>query len=220
MVLTRVRESHAPTQLPIIMVTARADGSDIVEAFGLGANDYVTKPIDFPVALARIGTHLSHKWAIEDLRESEERYALAMQGANDGLWDWDLITNEVHWSVRWKAMLGHEESAIGTSPDEWFTRVHRDDVARVQETLRAHLAGRDGHFESEHRILHWNGTFRWVLCRGAAIRNGDGTATRLAGSLTDITDSKVSDALTGLPNRLLFVDLVGRAIKRSERRPE
>ena len=216
-VLGRIRESHSSTELPVIMVTARADGADIVEAFRLGANDYVTKPIDFPVALARIGTHLSHKHAIEDLHDSEERYALAMQGANDGLWDWNLITNEVHWSARWKAMLGHDESAIGTSPDEWFTRVHRDDVDRVDEALRAHLTGGTGHFESEHRILHRNGTFRWVLCRGAAIRNADGAATRLAGSLTDITDAKVSDALTGLPNRLLFVDLLERAIRRTER---
>jgi diguanylate cyclase (GGDEF)-like protein/PAS domain S-box-containing protein len=216
-VLSRIRERHSSTHLPVIMVTARTDGTDIVEAFRLGANDYVTKPIDFPVALARIGTHLSHKWAVEDLHESEERYSLAMQGANDGLWDWNLVTNDVHWSARWKAMLGHEESAIGKSPDEWFTRVHHDDLGRVKEALDAHLAGGDGHYESEHRILHQNGTFRWVLCRGAAVRNVHGTATRLAGSLTDITDSKVCDALTGLPNRFLFVDLIDRAIKRTER---
>jgi diguanylate cyclase (GGDEF)-like protein/PAS domain S-box-containing protein len=216
-VLSRIRETHSSTQMPVIMVTARTDGADIVEAFGLGANDYVTKPVDFPVALARIRTHLSHKHAVEGLRDSEERYALAMQGANDGLWDWNLVTNEVHWSARWKAMLGYEDSAIGTSPDEWFSRVHRDDLDRVDEALRAHLAGGTGYYESEHRILHRNGTFRWVLCRGAAIRNADGAATRLAGSLTDITDAKVSDALTGLPNRLLFVDLLERAIKRTER---
>ena len=68
-------------------------------------------------------------------------------------------------------------------------------------------------------MLHRNGTFRWVLCRGAAVRNADGRATRLAGSLTDITDAKVADALTGLPNRLLFVDLLDRAIERAHRRP-
>ncbi len=84
-VLTTVRQSRSSTSLPVIMVTARSGGSDIVEAFRLGANDYVTKPIDFPVALARIGTHLSLKRAVEDLHESEQRYALAMQGANDGL---------------------------------------------------------------------------------------------------------------------------------------
>jgi diguanylate cyclase (GGDEF)-like protein/PAS domain S-box-containing protein len=216
-VLGRLRETHTQTQLPVIMVTARTEGADIVEAFRLGANDYVTKPIDFPVALARIGTHLSHKWAVEDLRDSEERYALAMRGANDGLWDWNLLTDDVHWSSRWKAMLGYEEQDIGVSPDEWLTRVHPEDLERVRATLMAHLADRSVHYECEHRMLHRDGTYRWVLCRGAAVRH-DGRATRLVGSLTDVTDSKVADALTGLPNRLLFVDLLDRALKRTRRR--
>ena len=217
-VLTAVRRSRSSTNLPVIMVTARLSGSDIVEAFSLGANDYVTKPIDFPVALARIGTHVALKRAVEDLHESEERYALAMQGANDGLWDWNLVTNEVYWSERWKAMLGYEASDIGSGPDEWLGRVHIDDRSRVKSTLDAHLAGGGPHYECEHRVLHRNGTFRWVLCRGAAIRNASGVATRLAGSLTDITDGKVSDSLTGLPNHVLFADLLDRAIKRTERR--
>ncbi len=218
-VLARLRSTRSRTELPVIMVTARSEGADIVEAFRLGANDYVTKPVDFPVALARIRTHLSHKWAVEDLRVSEERYALALQGANDGLWDWDLTTNEVYRSGRWKSMLGYEESEIGTDPDEWFTRVHPDDLARVKDLLASHLASRTPFYESEHRILHRNGTFRWVMCRGAASRDRAGRVTRLAGSFTDITDGKVSDALTGLPNRLLFVDLLERAIKRTQRRP-
>jgi diguanylate cyclase (GGDEF)-like protein/PAS domain S-box-containing protein len=218
-VLTAVRESRSSTDLPVIMVTARSGGSEIVEAFRLGANDYVTKPIDFPVALARIGTHLSLKRAVEDLRDSEERYALAVQGANDGLWDWNLVTNRVYWSDRWKGMLGCHTSEVGTDPGEWLGRVHADDLARVKDALDAHLAGGDAQFECEHRLLHRNGTYRWVRCRGAAIRNAGGVATRLAGSLTDVTDAKVSDALTGLPNHILFADLLDRAIKRTERRP-
>jgi len=219
-VLSRLRETHSQIALPVIMVTARTQGADIVEALGLGANDYVTKPIDFPVMLARIRTHLSHKWTVEDLRDSEERYALAVRGANDGLWDWNLTTNEVYWAPRWKAMLGYDESEIGVSPDEWLTRVHDEDVAGVKDGLTAHLADEGGNYESEHRILHRDGTFRWVLCRGRAVRDRDGAATRLVGSLCDITDAKVADALTGLPNRLLFVDLLDRAIKRSQRRQD
>ena len=219
-VLERLRQEHSATELPIIMFTARSEGADVVEAFRLGANDYVTKPIDFPVALARISTHLSHKQAIQNLRESEERYALAARGANDGLWDWDLVTEEVYWSPRWKAMLGFDEASIGSSPDEWIKRVHEDDRPRVTAALHSHLQSGSGYFEAEHRVLHCDGTYRWVLCRGAAVRNGEGRATRLAGSFTDITDAKVSDALTGLPNRLLFIDLLDRAIKRRQRRPE
>src|SRR5205807_1849886 len=150
----------------------------------------------------------AHKRAVEDLRVSEERYALAMRGSNDGLWDWDLVANEVHWSLRWATMLGYAEREIGTSPDEWLTRVHQDDIGRVKEMLAVHLANGNGQFESEHRIRHRSGTFRWVLCRGAAVRDSSGNATRLVGSLTDVTDAKISDALTGLPNRLLFVDVL------------
>jgi diguanylate cyclase (GGDEF)-like protein/PAS domain S-box-containing protein len=218
-VLSRLRTRRSQTQLPVIMVTARSEGADIVEALGLGANDYLTKPVDFAVALARIRTHLAHKWAVEDLHESEERYALAVRGANDGLWDWNLVANEVYWSPRWKAMLGYEPQDISASPDEWFNRVHHEDVDGVRSALAAHLAGDSEYYESEHRLLHRNGMFRWVLCRGAAVRDDGGAATRLAGSLTDITESKLADALTGLPNRLLFLDLVERAIKREKRRP-
>ena len=123
-VLTEIRATRAGTELPVIMVTARRQSSDIVAALERGANDYITKPFEFPVVLARIGTHLSLKRTVADLTESEERYALAMNGANDGLWDWNLLTNEVYWSPRWKAVLGYEPGEIGVRPGEWLTRVH------------------------------------------------------------------------------------------------
>jgi len=107
--LKALREHYSPAELPIIMVTAKTQSDDIVTALDLGANDYLTKPIDFPVAVARIGTQLAHKQAQEALRESEERYALAARGSNDGLWDWNLSANVAHFSPRWKAMLGYQE---------------------------------------------------------------------------------------------------------------
>src|SRR5947199_7330464 len=106
--LQKLRERYSAAELPIIMVTAKAQSDDVVRALDLGANDYLTKPIDFPVAVARIGTQLSHKHAQEALKESEERYALAARGSNDGLWDWNLPANVVTFSRRWKALFGSQ----------------------------------------------------------------------------------------------------------------
>jgi diguanylate cyclase (GGDEF)-like protein/PAS domain S-box-containing protein len=200
------------------MVTAKTQSEDIVKALDLGANDYVTKPIDFAVTLARIGTQLSHKRAQEALRESEERYALAARGSNDGLWDWNLQANSVYFSPRWKAMLGFEENEIGDKPDEWFTRIHEGDRERVKQEIAAHQNGLNPQFESEHRMLHQDGSFRWMLSRGLAVNNAKGQIQRMAGWQTDITEGKVSDPLTGLPNRLLFTDRLIRLIKTSRRR--
>jgi diguanylate cyclase (GGDEF)-like protein/PAS domain S-box-containing protein len=218
-VLERLRAHHSREQLPVIMVTARTAGEDVIDALQRGANDYLTKPIDFPVAVARIETQLSLKRTTRHLRESEERYALAVRGANDGLWDWNLTSGQVYWSPRWLSIVGLDAADAGTSADAWLSRVHPDDIDGVSTALTAYLTGVGEHFDTEHRIRHHDDSYRWVRCRGAAVRTDTGAATRLAGSLTDITETKLADALTGLPNRLLFVDLVERAIKRTERRP-
>src|SRR6202051_2055505 len=149
--LKMLRQAYSPIELPIIMVTAKNQSEDIVKALDLGANDYLTKPIDFPVALARIATQLSHKRAQEALRESEERYALAAQGANDGLWDWNLLNDIMYFSPRWKSMLGYQESEIGTKLEDWVDRIHDSDRQRFKDELAAHQQGLSPHFEIEHR---------------------------------------------------------------------
>src|SRR5579872_1056071 len=218
--LQELRKCFSSIELPIIMVTAKNQSDDIVRALDMGANDYLTKPIDFPVALARISTQLSHKMAQEALRESEERYALAARGANDGLWDWNLLTNAVYFSPRWKSMLGFQEHEVEDRLEEWFGRIHDADRERVREEITAHQRGLTPHFESEHRLLHKDGGFRWMLSRGLSVYDVSGKALRMAGSQTDITERKVSDPLTGLPNRLLFIDRLGRLIKHAKRRKD
>ena len=152
-----------------------------------------------------------------ELEESERRYALAMEGASDGLYDWNHESNEVHYSGRWKELLGLLEGEIGSSPDDLFDRIHPDDEDRVREILQRHIDGPDGHFECEFRVLHHDGSYRLALARGASIRNALGKATRTAGSLTDLTGRGVFDPLTGLPNRRLLLDRVHRAIEHSQR---
>jgi diguanylate cyclase (GGDEF)-like protein/PAS domain S-box-containing protein len=171
----------------------------------------------------------AQRQARDALRRSEERYALAARGANDGLWDWDLERGEVYYSARWAAMLGHAEGDLGSDPEEWFSRVHPGDRARLRREIAEHLDGRSPHFQCEYRLRHRNGTFRWMLSRGLAVRHGDGRAYRMAGSQTDISDRKqaesqllhdaLHDALTGLPNRALFLNRLEMALQRCRRDP-
>ncbi len=161
------------------------------------------------------------------LMESEERYALASAGANDGLWDWNLSTNRLYFSSRWKRMLAVPEDEIGDEPSEWLDRVHADDIERLSALLESHLTGTTPHFECEHRIRRGVDDYVWVLARGLAVRDGLGRATRFAGSLTDVTDRKYQEAqavhdalhdpLTQLSNRALFLDRVAQSLARARR---
>jgi len=156
----------------------------------------------------------------EELIAARERYALAVAGANDGIWDWNVLTGEVYYSPRWKSMLGYEDSDLPGSVAAWINLLHPDDRTRVEHTMEAHRIGASAMFESEHRMRHRDGTYRWILNRGLAVRGPDGTATRIAGSQTDITYNKVSDPLTGLPNRVYFTDKLIRAFERRRRDPD
>lgn len=161
------------------------------------------------------------------LRESEERYALAIQGANDGIWDWDLRTNQIYFSGRWKSILGYGTSEIGNQLQEWFDRIHPMERAEVEAEIKAHLAGAIPQFEREHRMYCKNGSYRWVLSRGIAVRDHQGQPYRMAGSLTDVNEYHLArqqlmhdalhDPLTRLPNRSLFMDKLEQAIRHMKR---
>ncbi len=167
---------------------------------------------------------------VETIRISEQRYALAAQAANDGLWDWDLDSGSVFLSSRWKAMLGYGEGEIGTDPAEWLARVHPDDLGAFERAIAGHLGDSALPLEHEHRLLERCGSYRWMLCRGLAVRDTDGVAVRLVGSLTDITERRRLeeqlrhdahyDALTDLPNRTLFLERLDRALTRAKGEPD
>jgi diguanylate cyclase (GGDEF)-like protein/PAS domain S-box-containing protein len=179
--------------------------------------------------VAMLGLALDHQALVQEIRLSEQRYALAASAANDGLWDWDVSTARVFYSPRWKAMLGYGEDDIGRSPGEWFSRVAADDLVAVEELVAACLRGEESSMECEHRMIARDGSSRWVLCRAAAVPGRGRPATRLVGSHTDITERKeledrlrqyaMYDPLTGLPNRRLFMDRLARAVRRAKRIP-
>ncbi len=153
--------------------------------------------------------------ALESLRESEERYALAARGANDGLWDWNLANHRIYFSPRWNLMLGFSENEHWTDPEDWFGRIHPADVERVRSAITQHCAGFTQEFSSEYRMRHKSGTYIWMLTRGIAVRNPEGQAIRIAGSQTDITEGKIADPLTQIPNRLYFLDRLEAALERA-----
>jgi diguanylate cyclase (GGDEF)-like protein/PAS domain S-box-containing protein len=163
------------------------------------------------------------------VRQSEERYAIAARAVNDGIWDWDLRTSTVYYSSRWKDVLGYPEDAIGNSPEEWMSRVHPDDRVPLEGALAERRRGQRGAFEIEHRVRAADDTYRWVLCRGLAVPEDGQPATRLVGSLTDVTERRsleaqlmhqaLYDGLTGLPNRALFLDRLSQAIAHARRGP-
>ena len=224
-----LREARAAGCLrPIILLTGQGDGDVDIAAMQAGAADYLVKgQIDSQILERSIRYSLEQNRTLEALRESEERYALSARGANDGLWVWDLGADSVYYSGRWKEMLGFSESEISDSPDEWFARVHPDDVAQLRADIDAHRLGATPSIEHEHRMRCKGGEYRWMLARGVAVRDASGGATRIAGSQTDITERKVAtdrlmhdafhDALTGLPNRALFMDRLGRLMERARR---
>ena len=160
--------------------------------------------------------------AEQALKRNEERLTLAAEGANDGLWEWDLRTQAFYASGRWKALIGLPATAGVGRADEWLSRVHAEDVASLKEALNAHLAGTTDHFEHEHRIRHEDGTYRRFLSRGVAARGAGQKAARIAGSLTDTTEQGTAqeqlrsvefrDPLTGLCNRADFVERLGRRL--------
>jgi diguanylate cyclase (GGDEF)-like protein/PAS domain S-box-containing protein len=206
--------------IPVIYLTAHADTytlerAKVTEPFG-----YILKPFEERELHGHIEIALyKHRMELK-LKESEERYMLAAQGANDGLWDWDLRANRVYFSSRWKSIIGYQDDEIGEHPREWFSRLHPSDSLRVKRQFAAHLRNGSSHFESEYRILCKDGNYRWMLTRGLAQRNRHGKADRMAGSQTDITERKFYDPLTGMPNRTLFVDRIQTVVDRHRRYPE
>lgn len=182
---------QATSNIPIVVLTGLDDEQIAVHALRAGAQDYLVKDKVNEDILGRTIQHsIERKQLLNRLLLSEERYAIAIQGANDGLWDWDLNQQEIYFSPRWKLILGYEDEEISSHPDEWLQRVHPDHLQVVMEAITQHLNQKTDHLQVEHRILNKEGDYVWGLCRGMAVWDDNGKPYRMAGSLTDITQSK------------------------------
>ena len=214
-----LRSRYTSSRLPVLLAGSALQET-VVQAIAFGANDFLAKPLELPVTIARISTQLARKRAEQALRDSEERYMLTARGANDGLWDWDCRTGGVHYSPRWKEMIGLHPETPCHSVIDWLSRVHPEDRAGLEHQLDQALKDSTAdEFVNEHRLLHLDGLHRWVLCRAVVLHDEAGRPVRVAGSHTDITRTKANDPLTGLANRVMFNDRIGTFMDRYQADP-
>lgn len=232
--LTDAVPSLTRTELPKAIADARSDGNPrILNHLRLqaGIETRILQVKVLPVAdgLTLLWHDVTDRARAEhEIRRSGERLALAAEGANDGLWQWNLQTQEFYVSGRWRAMMGLPAYAAIGGPNEWLDRVHAEDIAPLKAALDEHLAGATPVFQHEHRMRHEDGTYRRFLSRGVAVRGAGRKPDRIAGSLTDTTEQAIAqerlrsvgflDSLTGLCNRAVFVEGIGRRLDECRRR--
>lgn len=132
--------------------------------------------------------------AERQLRRTEERWVMALDGAGHGVWDWDATCDKVFYSHQWKAMLGYAPDEVGHALDEWSSRIHPDDLDACKAALQAHLDGKTKHYRFTHRLRCRDGRYKWVLDQGMVFdRDPEGRPLRLVGTHTDITAQKAAE---------------------------
>ena len=167
----------------------------------------------------------------EALLRSEERWKFAIDGAGDGLWDWNTQTGEAFFSPRYKQMYGYADADFGTTSDEWSKRIHPDEAPGVFAAIQPYMEGKPGAANVEFRMLCKDGSWKWTLGRGMVVsRDADGKPLRMIGTNSDITERKAHqsqlervahfDALTNLPNRVLLADRLQQAMAQALRRAQ
>ncbi len=215
--LKLIRAKHSAALLPVIYLT---DGTQkLAEALDAGANDYIGRPIDYPVALGRIRAQLDRRAAeLAAIRAGQED-SLTIPGhpdlgGSDVVWDWDLASDRTYLSERWSDLTGLAAGAIFCSWQDLFAQVHPEDKAGLVQAIAKHRAGETQELSVQFRIRRSDGGTRVVHARARALRDAAGEAIRITGSLTDLTATHSTDPLTGLPTRQYFLDRLATQLAR------
>ncbi|MCP3870631.1 MAG: EAL domain-containing protein [Gammaproteobacteria bacterium] len=156
------------------------------------------------------------------LRKSETRFGHLLETSQDGYWDWDVVSNQVHFSQRCKEQLGFRDDELKNDFLTWQSLLHPDDRERCVNKIKAYIDQPEGYWDESFRLQHKDGSYRWILSRAVPILNNNNELIRLSGVHVDITDRvqaeheiqflAYNDRLTELPNRLSLIDRLGHAL--------
>lgn len=200
---------HASRQavgtLPLIVLTGHDDNALALQTLEAGAQDYLVKgSFDAEMLTRAIRYAISRSRLEGRLHDAEERWRFALEGAGDGVWDWNLVIDKIEFSPRLNSMLGLADGDIDGSFGQWLTYIHPDDLPQVQRDIDDYVSGRSNAFVTEHRTRHADGSWRWILARGMAVKRGaDGRPLRMIGTQSDISERKAVEE----NNRLLIAAL-------------
>ena len=216
--VVRLRKGLNSATLPIVMLVGKGREELMVRALEIGADDCMEFPAYPPLALARIRALMGRLSELAEGVDQRQRFDLVVRGAGDGIWDWRLPDDSVYFSPRWRELLGYQPEDRFSTMEDWLALVHPEESEMVKRELRNHLEGISLAFQVECRLRHKSQSYRWFSIRGTSQRDPYGHTTRMAGSLTDISERKLTDPMTGLPNRIVLYDRINQAIIKTRRR--
>ncbi|WP_160162669.1 hybrid sensor histidine kinase/response regulator [Magnetococcus marinus] len=191
------------SNVPIILITAAyKDYSHRIKGYQAGAIDYIEKPIDDRILNAKVAiflnlynAHRESEQLRQDLTLNQERLELALEGANEGLWDWNILSNQVYYSPRWITMLGYATNEVNQDFSTWKTLIHPDDFESALACLERHFTTPEEPYRAEFRMRTKQGGWCWILARGKVVaRTADGQPHRMVGAHQDISQRKQLEA--------------------------
>ena len=199
-VCERISGNEATAHIPVIVITGGAVRRDeaLLKSFERGAMDFIPKPVNEVELYGRVKSALllyqermTNRAKTRALLESQQRYELAVNGVNDGIWDLNLVTNEIYFSPQWKKNLGYEDHELPNLRQAWEDSIHPEDKEEALAAMRKHCDERTAFSTSEHRLKIKSGEYKWVFSRGRAVWDESGKAIRIAGSTTDISQRRL-----------------------------